>query len=159
MGMRYNNPFILAGNMIWDAGIETLASLLLGEMTNIDDIFEDFRNHMLIPKYGMSFAVVVGFNSVFKPVLPWGWDTCFIEPAVNSHVADPLSPPLEYLTDNRSCLRINDQTIFIFRIFAVPVRCVVSDIVPLLHFSLQCAGHFAGNILRIIVIYDIRQCH
>ena len=38
MGMLYNDPFILAGNVIWNASVEALASLLLSEMADIDDI-------------------------------------------------------------------------------------------------------------------------
>ena len=141
--------------MIRDTGIEALASLLLGKMAYIDNVFEDFRDHVLIPKHGTPLAVVVGLNSVFQPVLTRGRNTGLVEPAVDPHVADTFGSPLEYLADDRSCLRINDQTIFIFRIFAVPVRCIVSDIVPLLHFRLQGAGHFAGNVLGVIVVYDV----
>ena len=114
---------------------------------------------MLVPEYRAAFAVIVGFNPVFQPVLPRRWDTGLIEPPVDPHVADALRAPLEYLANDRGGLRVNDQMILVFWIFAVPMRRIVSDIVPPLHFCLQSRGNFTGDVLCIIIVYDVGQRH
>ena len=141
--------------MIRDAAVETLTAFLLGKMPDINDVLQYLSDFMLIPENSAFLLIVIGFDTLIEFVLTGRRDASIIEQLADAHIADALSSPFKYLLYHRSSLRINEQMIFVFRVFAITMRGIVSDIITALHLGFERRSDFTGDVLRIVIIDDV----
>ena len=141
--------------MIRDAAVETLTAFLLGKMPDINDVLQYLSDFMFVPENSAFLLIVIGFDTLIEFVLTGRWDASIIEQLTDAHIADALSSPFKYLLYHRSSLRINEQMIFVFRVFAITMRGIVSDIITALHLGSERRSNFTGDVLRIVIIDDV----
>ena len=155
MSIFYHNPFLFGCDMIRDAAVETLTAFLLGKMPDINDVLQYLSDFMLVPENSAFLLIVIGFDTLIEFVLTGRRDASIIEQLADAHIADALSSPFKYLLYHRSSLRINEQMIFVFRVFAITMRGIVPDIITALHLGSERRSDFTGDVLRIVIIDDV----
>ena len=155
VGILYHNPFFFGCDMIRDAAVETLTAFLLGKMPDINDVLQYLSDFMFVPENSAFLLIVIGFDTLIEFVLTGRWDASIIEQLTDAHIADALSSPFKYLLYHRSSLRVNEQMIFVFRVFAITMRGIVSDIITALHLGSERRSDFTGDVLRIVIIDDV----
>ena len=87
----------------------------------------------------------------------WRENAGIVEPAAYLHHADALGAPLENLADSGSSLLVDDQMVFILRVFAIAIRCPRSDELTTPLFHGQSSIYLAGYVLAVNLVDEIFQ--
>ena len=92
---------------------------------------------------------------MLKPIPARRWDIPLIEHPGDRPDTEPLGTPLINLLNHRCCFRIDHKTTLVFGVLAIAVWGIITDIIAILTLGLQRCTRFHGDILCIIVVYNI----
>ena len=155
MGVVDNIPLCLGNAVDRYSAHQACSAFPLCQMSDIDDIAENIRQSVAVPQKGAALLIVVGDDPVLEPIPARRWNIPFVEHPGDRSITEPLGAPLIDLPDHRSCFRINQKPVFVLRVLTITVRSITADILSILTFGLQCRAGFHGDVLRVIVVYDI----
>ena len=138
-----------------DSFMQTAGTFPLCQVANISDVIKHICQDVSVPEKILSLFIVVGYDASLITKPAGGRVSFLIKNPYDCPYSKSLRTHHEDFFHNRSCLRINDQVVFICWILQITVWRIVANVFSFDSFHLQCRTGFAGDIFGINIVYHV----